>query len=413
MSGTETIRLLLAESWQVMLELSPWLLLGAVIAGLLHVLLPAGFVQRQLRGTWAVPKAVLLGVPLPLCSCGVIPAGIGLKRDGATSGAAVGFLIATPQTGVDSILVAASFLGWPFALWKVASAAATGLVGGWLTDRVGGEGAAASAHAVAATATASAPAAAAPRDARAMVDHSVDMVREIWRWLLFGVVASAAIGVFLPEQSLANIAGMGLLASVVAVLAVSVPLYVCATASVPIAAALVAGGMPSGLALVFLMAGPATNVATIGAIRKTFGTRALVVYLTTIVAGSLAFGLGFDFVLDAGGMPVHEHATEATPWAIGATIALLGMMVWFAGEDVRAWLQRRRAQAPSKAATTELTITGLSCGGCVRKAEGALAGTEGVESAVVQLEGGGAVVQGTASLQELTAALKGAGFGVV
>ena len=103
--------------WQVTVELAPWLLLGSLVAGVLHVVLPPGFVHRRLRGRGGVVKAVLLGVPLPLCSCGVIPAGLGLKRDGASNGAAIGFLASTPQTGVDSVLVSASFLGWPFAVF--------------------------------------------------------------------------------------------------------------------------------------------------------------------------------------------------------------------------------------------------------------------------------------------------------
>ena len=113
--------------WEVLLSLAPWMLLGMAIAGILHVALPRGFVRRHLGGRGGVAKAVALGVPLPLCSCGVIPAGLGLKRDGASDGAAVGFLISTPQTGVDSILVSASFLGWPFALFKVLAATITGL----------------------------------------------------------------------------------------------------------------------------------------------------------------------------------------------------------------------------------------------------------------------------------------------
>ena len=120
--------------WLILLELAPWLLLGAVIAGALHVLLPRDFLNRQLRGTAGLVKAVVLGVPLPLCSCAVIPVGLSLKQNGASNGATVAFLVSTPQTGVDSILVSASFLGWPFALFKVVSAAVTGLVGGWWTD---------------------------------------------------------------------------------------------------------------------------------------------------------------------------------------------------------------------------------------------------------------------------------------
>ena len=121
---------LLLASWDVMLELSVWLLLGAIIASLLHAFIPSSMIRKQFQGVSGVFKAVLLGVPLPLCSCGVIPAGLGLKKDGASSGSTVGFLISTPQTGVDSILVCASFLGWPFALFKVFAAFLTGIVGG-------------------------------------------------------------------------------------------------------------------------------------------------------------------------------------------------------------------------------------------------------------------------------------------
>ena len=101
--------------FETLLELSPWFLLGMAVAGVLHIVLPRNFIKTQLRGRWGVVKAVALGVPLPLCSCGVIPTGLGLRRDGASNGASLGFLISTPQTGVDSILVSASFLGWPYS----------------------------------------------------------------------------------------------------------------------------------------------------------------------------------------------------------------------------------------------------------------------------------------------------------
>ena len=127
---------MLDRMWMVWLELAPWLRLGASIAAILHVVLPPSFVRRQFKGAGGVVKAVVLGVPMPLCSCGVIPAALGLKKEGASDGSAVGFLISTPQTGVDSILVSASFLGWPFAAFKLASAAALGLVGGLVTDRL-------------------------------------------------------------------------------------------------------------------------------------------------------------------------------------------------------------------------------------------------------------------------------------
>ncbi|MDP7742985.1 MAG: permease, partial [Lentisphaeria bacterium] len=126
----------LHNAWDVMLSLAPWLLLGTLAAGLLHVFLPPDLIRRHLgrASTGSVVKAVMLGVPMPLCSCSVIPAALAIRREGASRGAAVGFMISTPQTGVDSILVSASFLGWPFAVFKVVSAFVTGLMGGQFAD---------------------------------------------------------------------------------------------------------------------------------------------------------------------------------------------------------------------------------------------------------------------------------------
>jgi uncharacterized protein len=121
--------------WHILLELAPWLLLGVAVAAALHALLPPDFMRRHLSGRWSVTKAALIGVPLPLCSCAVIPVGLSLKRQGATSGASVAFLISTPQTGVDSLLVSGAMLGLPFALFKMASAFIIGLVGGVLTNK--------------------------------------------------------------------------------------------------------------------------------------------------------------------------------------------------------------------------------------------------------------------------------------
>ena len=125
---------MLQSVWNILSELSPWLLLGAAVAGLMHLLVPARKLKRLLQGRGGLLASVLVGIPLPLCSCSVIPVGIGLRKDGASAGAAVGFLISTPQTGVDSVLVSGSLLGWPFAIFKVFAALVTGIVGGGLTE---------------------------------------------------------------------------------------------------------------------------------------------------------------------------------------------------------------------------------------------------------------------------------------
>jgi len=392
---------MLQESWNITLGLAPWLLLGTAIAGILHVLLPPGLIHRQLRGRWGVLKAVVLGVPLPLCSCGVIPAGIGLKKDGASDGAAVGFLISTPQTGIDSILVSASFLGWPFALFKVGSAALTGLVGGVLAD------------AVATPSTDQLEQAAdrttGRRGLRELLEHSRKILESIWHWIVIGVVVSAAITVYVPESVFAELSRMGTLVPVLAALVISLPLYVCATASVPIAAALVAGGMPTGAALVFLMAGPATNVATIGAIYRALGGRTLVVYLATIVLGSVGLGIAFDFVLDETTTgAVHTHH-DAGPFAVVAAVLLLTLLAWFAIADVRRLVARRTFGAVAEA-TVQVGVDGMNCGQCVLKLENALKHEAGVTGVLVTLNPGRVVVRGTIAEPRVRDIIENTGF---
>jgi len=381
------------------------MLLGTLIAGLVHVLLPSGFIHRRLRGPGGVLKAVGIGVPLPLCSCGVIPAGLGLKKDGASDGACVGFLISTPQTGVDSILVSGSFLGWPFALFKVAVAALTGIAGGWLTDALSGDRAAAAASPAAASDTAG------RRGLRELLDHGLDILRSIWLWLVFGVLASAAIEVFVPDSYLSGLGSLGVLPSALAALAISIPLYVCATASVPIAAALVAGGLPTGAALVFLIAGPATNVATIGAVYRQLGGRVLAVYLGTITAGSMLGAVAFESFLPDMTAQAVAHCHESQPWwAQACGLVLLGLFAWFAVLDFRRWWRRRTANAPAPRVELKVAVQGMRCGNCVAHVERALHKLPGVESCLVQLEPGQAIVRGVVDEAAVRQAIRDAGY---
>lgn len=387
-------------AWGVTVALAPWLLLGALIAGIVHVALPAGFIRRAFVGRRGVLTAVALGVPLPLCSCGVIPAGLGLKKDGASDGAAVGFMISTPQTGVDSVLVSASFLGWPFALFKLLAAGLTGLIGGWLTDALTDD--------TPSQAESCSPQAPPERTVGAAWAHGVDVLRSIWRWLVFGVLLSAFITTVVPQSWLAGAGASNPLVALGLALLISIPLYVCATASVPIAAALVAGGLPAGAALVFLMAGPATNLATLGAVYRALGRKALTVYLSTIVVGSVALAYAFDALVPLFVETPHQHAHEASPIALVAALLLVGMMVWFAAEDVRAWSSRRNA-ADTPASLT-VAVDGMTCQGCARKLTRVLNEDARVESAIVDLEPGSASVQGSLDAEALADLVRKAGF---
>ena len=397
-------------------SLAPWLLAGALVAGILHVLLPAGFLHRHLgrRGLGSVLKATLLGVPMPLCSCSVIPTAIGIKKDGASDGAAVAFLISTPQTGVDSIFVSASFLGLPFAIFKVFSAFVTGMLGGVLVN------AAETNDAAPPPAPATNPAGAAPTPGQRAIEifrfAYGELLRMIWVWVVVGVLVSAAISSFVPADKLGDTVLASGIVAMLLMLVISLPLYVCATSSVPIAAALVQAGLPTGAALVFLMAGPASNVATVGAVYRAFGKRVTAIYLAVIMGGSVLFGYLFDSVLGGGSGPaaMHHHA-QSGPLTVAAVVILLLLLVYYAGTDLwRAATRRAQTKAAANAPSIALQVSGMTCSGCVGKLRGELSKEDGVASVEIDLETGRVEVFGQ-DLDEaaLRVGVKRAGLKVV
>ena len=396
--------------WDILLELSPALLAGLLLAGLLHAFLPDGLVQRQLsrRGLKSILRAVLVGVPMPLCSCGVVPTALGLYKDGASKGATTGFLISTPQTGVDSILVSASFLGWPFALFKLGAAAVTGILGGWLADRM----AVADEPATPKPAVTAEPSPPSRRLGEAMHYAVYDLFGAIDRWIVFGVIVAAVITAATPPDFFQQLTWTQGLTGMLLMLAVSLPLYVCTTGSVPIAAGFVAAGMPAGTALVFLVAGPATNIATIGAIYRTLGGRILGVYLGTVIVMSIGLGMSFDFILPSASAVAH-HQHDAGDW-LGVVSALLVIGLWLYLEG-RRWRKRTAAVSSDEDLDVDMTLNveGMTCSHCVANVKKTLEGLDGVDFAEPNLDTGQVAVRGeTLDAAAMKAAIRNAGYQV-
>ena len=366
--------------WAVLAELSFWLLFGCFISGLLHVLVSQEWLNRQLGGSGflSVVKAVFIGVPMPLCSCGVIPAALGLKKQGAGKGASMGFLISTPQTGVDSVFVSASMLSWPFAIFKLLAAFLLGIIGGGISNSIS---------------EASSEKEEVPEDVHShsnklysIYDFAInDLLYMIWRWIVVGVLISAAITTWMPDETFSNWQSYSLILILLTVLVISLPLYICATSSVPIAAALVDGGMPLSAALVFLMAGPATNMATIGAVYKGFGPKHLLNYLLTIIIGSLALAYCFDFLLSDKGLGVmHHHQPESY-----ASYFLLAFFALFLFKDLKNVFKPKANLADEGSLELyQFVVLGLTCQGCVKKLSMALLGLEEVRNVDIDLEKG-------------------------
>ena len=306
----------LFESWSLFLEMSPYLFLGFLIAGILHVLVPdekiLSYLGESAGKVRSVINASLMGLPLPLCSCGVVPTALSLKKRGATKGAALSFMISTPETGVDSIAITYALLDPIMTVFRPFATLFTAITAGIIENfssanekkpllskplvmmhasATPGCGCSCSDGACSSNGNANA----ASRIAAGIRYAFVDLLGDISKWLIIGTLLAGVIAYLIPEEVISSYLGGGIF-SMVIMLLIGIPLYICATTSTPLAAALVAKGMSPGTAFVFLLAGPATNAATITMVMKFLGKKTAMIYVGTIAVCSIGFGLLLDFI---------------------------------------------------------------------------------------------------------------------
>ena len=314
-------------------EMSPFLLLGFLIAGIMHAFIPNRLYTKYLSGKSfrSVVNAALFGIPLPLCSCGVIPTAMSLRREGASKGAVSSFMIATPQTGVDSIFATYSLMGLPFAVVRPIAALMTALLGGGFVNLFDHETEPQEEQAnVSRDYSEQRHQSFFQRIAAALRFGFVEMMEDIGKWLVIGLLVAGLITVFVPNEFFAVFKDNTFL-SMLLVLCISIPMYVCATGSIPIAVVLMMKGLTPGSALVLLMAGPACNVASMLVIGKVLGRKTLVLYLISIILGAILFGVGIDYLLPRewftssliGSQACCHEETSWWHWASTILLALL------------------------------------------------------------------------------------------
>jgi len=329
------------ECWYIFKEAAPFVLFGFFAAGVLKALMPDDFVSRHLgsTGTRSVLKASLFGVPLPLCSCGVIPVAIGLRKQGASKGATASFLVSVPETGVDSIAITWALLDPVMTVVRPVAAfltaVATGICINLLPEKNSSDE-----HTRAADCNASQPQARGSnkrepvfiRLKQALTYAFSDLLKDIGKWLILGIIIAGIISYLVPEQFFEEYLGGGDI-SLLIMLLVGIPLYICASASTPIAAALIIKGLSPGAALVFLLASPATNAATLTVISKCLGKAATATYLSVIALSSLVIGwlvnhlygwMGIDVMAWVG--PTTQHS-DSVIYLLSALV-LLGLLSW-------------------------------------------------------------------------------------
>ena len=321
-------------------EASPWLLLGLVIAGLMKAWGPTQILSRHLgSGNSAIIKAALIGAPLPLCSCGVIPVATELRRSGASAPATASFLVATPETGVDSISVSYALLGPVFAIYRPITAILSAIVTGLLvtkatvvTDHQQAETSCCQSEREVEKAKPSCCETSAKKQSSSVINKTIvglryastQLIDDLVIWLLIGLIFATLVRTFVPISFLLSY-GSGLPAMLL-MIAISIPMYICATASTPIAAGFILAGLSPGTALVFMMAGPATNISTLGVIKKEMGKSVLSHYLLGISSCAIAFGLLLDWTISYFSINISQqmqHSHEILPYWLGLTCTVI------------------------------------------------------------------------------------------
>lgn len=347
--------------WQLSIAMAPYILFGLLFAGVLHELVPDSIVTKHLGkdNITSVVKSTVFGIPLPVCSCGVIPLATSIKKSGASKGATLSFLISTPITGVDSIMATYGIFGWIFTLYRAVTSMIIAMAAGILTnifdkneEVVERKKAAFSAVAPQTATSFSMNAAKQETEScgtgegsccsgseekkdfslmSAMKYAFCTLLGDIAKPLFWGLIIGALITVAIPEN-LSELIKDHTWLSYLIVIAIAVPMYVCATASLPIAAGLMLSGVSAGAAFVFLSAGPATNTVTIGVVKKMLGTKSLFIYLGSIIIGSILFGLGLDYIFDISSIDpaslIHMDE-EGGIIAILSSVILWGLVLYY------------------------------------------------------------------------------------
>jgi len=337
-------------SWDLFVQAAPYLIFGVLVAGLMYLFLAPETIAKHLsRGrVLSVFKAALLGIPLPLCSCGVLPAAASLRRQGANRGATAAFLISTPESGVDSIAITYALLDPLMTLIRPVAAFLTAFAAGITENFISWE------------AKDTVPL---PTDLNCRVDACCDgqdcppeehkkhhtlgeklwsgfqygffvLYRELSGWIFAGFIVAGAITLLLPPDLTSEYLGGGLI-TMLFMLAAGIPTYICATASTPVAAALILKGVSPGAALVFLLAGPATNIASLTVLTRVLGKRGVIIYLGSIAIFAVLLGLATDWLYGSLGISLQAKLVASTSellpgWLhLGTALLLAGLMLFF------------------------------------------------------------------------------------
>ncbi|MCG2712264.1 MAG: permease [Candidatus Omnitrophica bacterium] len=398
----EMIYTFFAECVALWLEMAPYLLFGMVVAGLLHVFLGKDIISRHLGegGIKSVLKATLFGIPLPICSCGVIPVAVSLEKEGAHKSSILAFLVATPTTGVDSIFVTYSLLGPLFAIFRPLAAMVCGVSLGVADYFIEG------------------------KNEKKKVKHAHDHAKvkiffkwreflkysffevpqDIGRALIAGIIIAGAIAAFVPSELFEKYFFFPF--DFIVALLIGIPLYVCSTGSIPVAVSLIMKGFSPGAGLVFLITGPATNAVTLAFVRSKLGSKSFFLYLINIVVVAVLMGLLFNQIwfsqggnslLTSGAGKMLDQKVK-----IAAAIILLGLII-------NAFFNNKSCRLDITA-DMKISVPDIHCKHCRIILEGALHDVKGINRVVVDTDSKVVKIFGSVDADEVMDKIRMAGY---
>lgn len=413
---------LLKEIYNAYIEIAPYLFIGLFFAGILHVVFKKDFVAKHLgkNNFLATVKASILGVPLPLCSCGVIPTALYLRRQNASKGSTLSFLISTPQTGVDSIIATYGMMGPVFAVFRPLAAFVMGITGGIVTNVLVINDEDKSTESINICNDCedykSELKSFWQKMANGFKYAFQDFLDDIALQLIVGVVLAGIISFAIPNNFFEQFGGNGIIGMLV-MIAFGIPLYVCATASIPIAVSLILKGISPGAAFVFLVVGPATNAATIALIGNALGKKIVAIYLFVISIFAIGFGFLLNLIFGKLGktadltMMHHQHNNQ---WYLTALMILFS--VFLLASLFRKIFRKRLVKIDKMEiglSKQKFKIVGMTCNHCVMNVKNAIESVEKVEKVEVSLSDKTAVVKGDVDVQNVKEAIEKAGYKTV
>jgi len=412
------------------IDMSPYLMLGLLFVALLNFFFTKEIIIKHVGkdNVWSVLKSALFGVPLPLCSCGVIPSAVYMAKNGASKGAVVSFLISTPQTGVDSIIATWGMLGPVFGIFRPFAAFIMGIFGGTVTRFLKNdteEIPEKSTFINIENYTQKSNPSAKPEMREKLINTLryafIEFIDDIAPQFIVGLIVGGLISYFIPDGFFSNLGlSSGILAMMLMV-AIGIPMYVCATASIPIAITLMMKGFSPGVAFVFLAAGPATNAASLSIMLKVLGKKVTFTFLGTIIISSMAAGLLLDwiyttFAIDPHSTMNHLHHHHGDSLDLFGIIIIILFTAILSASLFRKYVYYKFLKKDSTMHSHDgqkIQIEGMTCNHCVMNVQKAISSTKGVTESKVSLTDNAAYVKGTFQLGDIKKAVEGIGYKVV